>query len=216
MENEIQLTEKLAPYQDTAENMLSQVIRAELSNMEDCSKLGDLAKMAKTQFKKLEDERKAWVKPLNDQVKKLNELFKAQQEPFVEIEKIAKDTIGAFMREEEKRQEKVRKRDREKAEAEAMAAAEKASSSGNEAEADAILEESIEAGDKVPDKQIARGDFGSTSSVRKVWKHKILDPGLVPRRYMMVDESVVKAAVKNGVREIPGIEIMEERSVVIR
>ena len=216
MENEIKLTEKLAPYNDTAENMLAQVNRAELTNMEDVSKLGDLAKLAKVQFKKLEDDRKEWVTPLNEQVKKLNLLFKHQQAPFLEIEKTAKNIMGAFMAKEEKRQNEERERERKKAEEDALAAAEKASASGDEAQADSILEESINAGDKTPDKQIARGDYGSTSSVRKTWQHKVVDPDLVPRKYMMVDESAVKAAVKNGVREIPGIEIKEESSVVIR
>ncbi|HDK16971.1 MAG TPA: hypothetical protein ENG75_03395 [Nitrospirae bacterium] len=258
MENEIKLTEKLAPYHDTAENMLAQVSRAELTNMEDCSKLGDLAKLAKVQFKKLEDERKEWVTPLNEQVKKLNLLFKQQQAPFLEIEKTAKNIMGAFMAAEERRQAEIRRIEREKAEAEALIAAEKAAEEQRIADekarkareeaakleaagraeeaakaaeeaaaaekaaaehaeqADAILEESIDAGEKTPDKQIARGDYGSTSSVRKTWQHKVVDPDLVPRKYMMVDESAVKAAVKNGVREIPGISIFEDSSVVIR
>lgn len=216
MDNEIKVTEQLASYADTATNLMGQVERAELANMEDCAKLGDLTKICKAQFKKLEDDRKSWVKPLNEQVKRLNGMFKIQQEPFTKIEKIAKDKIGKFMAEEEERQEKIRKDEQEKADREALAAATKASASGDEAQADAILDQSIAAGDKEPEKAIVRGNLGSSTSTRSVWKHEVVDPGKVPSKYMMVDESAIKAAVKNGERDIPGIRIYEDKQVVIR
>jgi hypothetical protein len=38
----------------------------------------------------------------------------------------------------------------------------------------------------------------------------------VPREYLVLNESAVRAAIKNGVRNIPGLKIFETAGTVIR
>jgi diketogulonate reductase-like aldo/keto reductase len=38
----------------------------------------------------------------------------------------------------------------------------------------------------------------------------------VPREYLAVDDTAIKAAIKAGIRSIPGVEIYEEAEVRVR
>jgi phage-related minor tail protein len=58
----------------------------------------------------------------------------------------------------------------------------------------------------------------STLATRKVWTFKVTDEGQVPRRFLCVDESIVKAEMalhgpENTV--IPGIEVYQETKMVM-
>lgn len=53
---------------------------------------------------------------------------------------------------------------------------------------------------------------GAASTVKR-WEFRIVDPSLVPREFMRVDESLIRAAVKQGVRSIEGVEIFEALSL---
>lgn len=45
---------------------------------------------------------------------------------------------------------------------------------------------------------------------RTVWKMEILNPLLVPREFCTPSDSLIREAVKNGIREIDGVKIFEE------
>lgn len=49
--------------------------------------------------------------------------------------------------------------------------------------------------------------------VKKVWTFKILNKDEVPQQYLVVDEVAVRAAIRSGVREIPGVNIYQEDQV---
>ena len=55
-----------------------------------------------------------------------------------------------------------------------------------------------------------------TIQTRKSWTFKVVDPALVPRSCLMVDEDYVQMMIKSGLREIKGIKIYEEETVVRR
>lgn len=48
------------------------------------------------------------------------------------------------------------------------------------------------------------------------WDFHVTSPELVPRSYLMVDEKAIKAAIKLGVRDIPGVAIFQEKRLVVR
>jgi hypothetical protein len=51
---------------------------------------------------------------------------------------------------------------------------------------------------------------------RKRWTYRVTDAALVPRQFLMVDDRLVRNAIKAGARVVPGLEIFEETSVVAR
>ena len=64
-------------------------------------------------------------------------------------------------------------------------------------------------------KEPVRSDSAVSSAV-PVWKHEVIDAKLVPREYLIVDELAIRAAIKAGIRDIPGVRIFEEMEMRVR
>ena len=62
-----------------------------------------------------------------------------------------------------------------------------------------------------PQKTI-RADGGSVTAYTS-WTFKVVDPDKVPREYLKVDETAIRAAVRLGAREIPGVDIYEATNI---
>jgi hypothetical protein len=60
------------------------------------------------------------------------------------------------------------------------------------------------------------GDYGSVASLRSRWIHEVTDLASVPREYLMVNDAAIKAAIKGGVRTIPGVRVFQESKVGVR
>jgi hypothetical protein len=56
---------------------------------------------------------------------------------------------------------------------------------------------------------------GSASAVKR-WTGVVEDESLVPREYLIVDQKAINAAVKAGVREIPGVKIEQVSGLSVR
>ena len=59
------------------------------------------------------------------------------------------------------------------------------------------------------------GEAG-TASVRVDWTFEVEDYRLVPREYLRVDDVLVRAAVRKGIRDIPGIKVFARETIVGR
>lgn len=46
-----------------------------------------------------------------------------------------------------------------------------------------------------------------------IWKYEITDPDAIPRTYLTPDLAKINAAVKGGLREIPGVRIFSEQQI---
>jgi hypothetical protein len=64
-------------------------------------------------------------------------------------------------------------------------------------------------------KEPVRSDSAVSSAVM-VWKHEVIDASAVPRNYLMVDDKALTAAVKAGIRIIPGVRVFEEAEMRVR
>lgn len=63
---------------------------------------------------------------------------------------------------------------------------------------------------------VTRAETGSAAFSKAPWTFKVVDPKLVPREYLLVSDNLLRDAVKQGVRSIPGIEIYQETQVNFR
>lgn len=195
------------------QELLDQVKRAEVTTAEDAEKMTDLVKYAKQQKTKSEEARKALVKPLNDHVKFINNEFKTAQEPLTEVERIGRDKLNAFQREQDRIAREESERRRREEEEQRLKEAEEAQAAGDEEKVEETLSRDLP--EEKPKTTPTRGNFGS-SSTRRVWKHKLVDLSKVPDEYKMLDERKVKDAIRNGARDISGLEIYEDVQTVIR
>lgn len=57
---------------------------------------------------------------------------------------------------------------------------------------------------------------GSKASASVKWKGEVVDLEALPRQYMMPNQAAIDAAIKGGVREIPGVRIFEDVRTAIR
>jgi hypothetical protein len=73
----------------------------------------------------------------------------------------------------------------------------------------------LEASEPLPSLSGYKTDSGTTFT-RKEWKHRVVNPELVPREYLVPDDTKLRAAVRAGVREIAGVEVYEDESLPVR
>ena len=80
------------------------------------------------------------------------------------------------------------------------------------------LATAIEAHAAAPDAGMSRvrSRTGALASLRSTRNFRIVDATLVPREYLVVDDATVRARMRAGIREIPGIEIFETQTTVVR
>lgn len=57
---------------------------------------------------------------------------------------------------------------------------------------------------------------GATVSAQRHWEFRVIDPSKVPSAFKVVDEKAIRQAVREGVRDIPGVEIVETERLVTR
>lgn len=70
----------------------------------------------------------------------------------------------------------------------------------------------------VPTAPVHVPSFGGvkTKGVTKTWTFDLEDLSEVPREYLVLDETKVRAAIKEGARHIPGIRIYQKESISLR
>jgi hypothetical protein len=196
-------------------------------------------------FRDLETARKAAVAPYNEHLKQINRIFKTLTDPLVQNEATIKGERGKYeyqleldrrRREAEAREEQRKlqakldaeaREQRMEAERKAREAAEKLKAETDEATRAALVkeieEETLAAQAQTPQvapivaekPEVVRTSEGSSYS-KFSWKGRVLDPALVPREYCAPDQKLIDAAVKGGVRNIPGCIVEEITTLVTR
>jgi hypothetical protein len=137
-------------------------------------------------------------------------------------------------REERERQEVAERAKREQAQREAREAEEEAARAQDAEDVAAAAELAEEARRKAEEAATAEAAISSLPepalpkatvaapakptgiSQRKVWKHTVVKPELVPREFLVVDEKAIRQAVRDGVREIPGVRIEQVAEMAVR
>lgn len=60
---------------------------------------------------------------------------------------------------------------------------------------------------------VTMGSSFQAKGTTKRWVFEVKDTAQVPREYLIVNETAIRKAIANGVREIPGVEIKQEESI---
>ena len=235
------------PYAARASELIQSAERAVANNAETMQKCSELDGMLAACSKKIEDERKSWVQPLNGQVTRINGQFKMMSVPLDKARQHVKSLMLAHHRSEQdrlareaeeqrKREEDERLRVAAEQEAEALKlrqSAEAAKESGDAVQAEAMQQAADnkqaladmavdDAINTPPPAPIAtgpvRGDTGSVTGIQELWDFEVTDLDDVPRKWLIPDEKMIKAAIKGkyGLREIKGIRIFDKGKVTTR
>jgi hypothetical protein len=170
----------------------------------------DLAKNAKKIEKFIEERKMEITRPIMDDKKKIDDLAKNLLSELQLAIKDLRDSILNFEREQEAiRLAELRRleEERKKKEDELRAAM------VNKTE---VSQEDIQQLQVIKQQQAEAITMPSTSSISKVWTFEIMAHELIPLEYLMPDEAKIKAAIKSGVREIPGIAIFQKDQLTLR
>lgn len=147
------------------------------------------------------------MKPLNDQVKAINDRFKTSLRPLEETEAKVKRLISNYTLEQD-RLRREKERELQEAHAKEMAKQEKAAEKSGEDFIPSVAPSIAQAAPTI------KTESGKTTTV-KVWKFEIVDAAQVPREYLEVNESLIRKAVQAGAREIPGVRIYQDVQVKV-
>lgn len=166
---------------------------------DDLADYSERAKVLKGVAGMVEKARKAEKDGILKDGRTIDDFFKKLSKP---VQDAADAIVGAINTWQRAKLEEQRKR--EAAEAEAAAALQ-------------MPDEAPQA--PAPVKEVARVVSSAgrvTASANTFWNFRVTDPARVPARYLMVNESAIKAAIAGGAREIDGVEIFEDVRTAIR
>ena len=180
-------------------------------------------------IKELEALRLHFKQPLTEAGRRIDSFFKAFIIPTKEARTIVKKKMGKYWSEQEAIREAAEEKARKEVEAreaeeqklreaeeakrkeiarlEAEGKAKEAAKAQKEAEKLAKEREekkAVEIAPVIPETPIAED-----TTVRKNWDFKVITESKVPRVYLSLDTQKVRSAIRDGVRDIPGLEIYQ-------
>lgn len=172
---------------------------------------------------RVETLRTSFTKPLNEHLRRLNEFFRTMDAPLEAADKDLRGRVLVYRKAvEEERRRANAERERLAAEAAAREAEARAALRTGDPQTGAILAAADAAHERADAVRVAPEPpktvstvFGS-STVKKNWDFEIADVSAVPREYLAVDDRLVRQAIRNGVREIPGLRIFQREDLAVR
>jgi len=199
---------KFFPYERLIDDMLNEV-QAVTVNSDSSHKICvELGARAKRLGKEIDKGRDDLLKPANDFVKGVRAIAKPYMEKCDRIEELSKVKNKDWLVYRELERRKVQ----ELARVETQKVQERVN-----IEAAAAGVETVQM--PVPvikeEKLVTRTAEGTAHS-RATKTFKIINPALIPREYLMVDERAIREAIKRGVEQIPGVEIIDDIDIVYR
>lgn len=139
----------------------------------------------KQAIKTIEDKRKEITKPLNASLKAANAMFKTLSKPFIEADRIVRDKVMDFRQlQEEKAQKELERREK-------------------------IQKAHEDKGHQTHEIIAPKAEVSKVTTVTKRWTFEVVNVDKVPREYLVLDSVSVNKAIRNGVREIDGLDIFQ-------
>lgn len=167
-----------------------------LQDDSDLALAADMVKEVKKLHKDINAEREVFAKPLHAMQVWVNGLYQPLLSNLVGKEARLKVMIGEYTRAQQEAQRLL-----------LAQAAQKASNTKTIQQAQVIMDQALQVAQAAPAAKV------QGVSVTETWDFQIEDDSAVPREYLCVDVISVKAAIKAGVREIPGIKIFSKAAV---
>lgn len=189
------------------EEALSQAVTCDSEEKDAVEKVGQVKKL----LRDIEKGRKDAIKEQDEFVRGVNSFCKTFKDSLGEIERIKKTKISDYGWQKElerRKKEKEAQEEARKLQGKIDAEAEKIGVEPPQIEAPAPV---------IKKENVVRTESGTSAHLRTEWKMtEIIDFSLVPDEYKELNESKARAAIKAGIREIPGLKIEECAVSVIR
>lgn len=188
---------------------------------EQAEQAADVLTRASGYKKRGEAIRLFFTKPLNDQVKRINERFNPAKKLLEEVEQTVTGKIRTYREAEavkiRKQQEKEVEAQRKAYEWEQERKRKQLEKEGLSKKEEKAQKEEIKQQEFIPQEPATKQDtrIGSIGT-RKVWDFEILEVGAVPLQYMRVDDVEIRKAIREGKRQIDGVRIFQREDYTKR
>jgi hypothetical protein len=158
--------------------------------------------------KAMETRRQEYVRPLNDQVKTINDKYKDLMAPVIEADTITKQKMIDYCTE----QERIRKEQEEINRLREEAAQKEAAMNGGEISEPLNL---VEVTPEAPKRTLT--DLG-TAGMRDNWTFVVLDLHQVPDEYKVIDTAMLNAIAKkhHDSKPVPGVRFYNKPIIAVR
>lgn len=159
--------------------------------------LGEIA----TWKAKAENLRVFFTKPLNEHLRRINDLFREVSAPLSEADNTLRIKLLAYRATEQQREREAR-----------------AQSALTEKSEEVPGEHFTPTPPPVPSMPsvptTVHTPFGSATA-RKVWDFEVAEFASVPDSYLVLNTSAIRQAIRDGVREIPGLRIFQREELAV-
>lgn len=209
--NEIVPEQEVKELQREQNDVVTSVESMEIADQEGMERATGLLSMIARAKKSVEERRKFFTKPLNDQVSKINALFKELASPLEEADKALRQKMLDYKREQDRLARAERERLRKLQEKEQKRLERQAAKKG--APAPPPPPPVPYATEQTP---ITTRSEAGTVTAKKTWDFEIVDESKLPRQWLIPNEKAIRAAVKAGVRDIPGVRVFQREDLSVR
>jgi hypothetical protein len=214
---------KIQEMQTSIPRLLAQAQELEVNDIDDYLASGSLLDVIVTRQKNITDFFEEPAKQANSVHKFITSLRTTMLSPLLQARNLMESRRTVFRAEEERKriekEEIERQNAREEAERQALQQAAEMESIGEHEAANIIIERAAIA---PPPPVVVPSNIPKEQghSIRNIWKWRVVNPSLVKREFLMLDESKIGSVVENlgpdAAPIIGGIEVFPEEKEVIR
>lgn len=213
------------PVEIKAREFLLKIRSSEIINEGDNLKACELLKEINSYNKTVKSLKSAEEAPFKSSLKEITEKYKNALDFLAEAEKLLRSKISDYAEIKLERLREIQKLDTKRAEEIAIKKLDelqalKESSGDYDEVTKAALISSIDSKVNAVIEEISTADEisvgNSMTTFRKYITFEIVDITKVPAEYLSVDTKAINQAIRNGVRDIPGLKIFKKLSTVMR
>lgn len=157
--------------------------------------------------KVMEAKRVELVKPMQDEVKAIQDTYKTLMAPVLEADRITRTKMATFKMEQRRIAQEAEELNRQ-----AMEVARKQAAMNNGEFTTDITPIDVKTAPK-----LTRTSLGVSGLVDE-WKYRVVDVGKIPREYMIPNDAMLKSIAKqqHDKNPIPGVEFYNEPHIAVR
>lgn len=213
------------PVEIKAREFLLKIRSSEIINEGDNLKACELLKKINSYNKTVKSLKSAEEAPFKSSLKEITEKYKNALDFLAEAEKLLRSKISDYAEIKLERLREIQKLDTKRTEEIAIKKLDelqalKESAGDYDKVTKAALISSIDSKVNAVIEEISTADEisvgNSMTTFRKYITFEIVDITKVPAEYLSVDTKAINQAIRNGVRDIPGLKIFEKLSTVMR
>lgn len=182
-------------------------------------------KEVNTKLKDFKSQREKYIKPLKDSIKAIDDKLKEPIKLLEDTDTTLREKLNSYLSEVHKREEERLALERRKAEDEALKEIDNLEGIKSQAgEYDEVTQKAIQRTiENKQNKAIEATAFEeklnlstNSASVSMVWDFEVTDKSKLPLEFLKVDEVAIRNAIRNGQRDIAGVNIFQKPQLSLR